>query len=459
MYPWLSKTLYYTIQTLSGQNVYVHLKKLEETQWHTKQELKKLQWHKLKRLLQHAYEYVPHYQKQFKKLGLSPEDINEPESFRQFPLLIKDDIRNNFSALKAGNTKHFVKDCTSGSMGTPLTFLKERSTSGHFLAAKYRGHRWHNIDIGDREIKFWGLPIDQKPKWREHIKDFILNRTLFVTFDISQETPLQYFKACQRIKPKYIYGYASSLYRFARLLKAEKIDASTLNLKGVISTSEVLYEFEREVIEPVFGCRVINEYGACEAGVMAFECPEGNMHVTVENVYLEILKEDGQPAMPGESGEIVVTELNNYAMPFIRYKIDDLATSIDEDEKCKCGRGLPLIGEIVGRALDTVVTPSEKLLHAHVFNYIIRSAISHGADIREFKIIQKDKHNLLIKIVTPQELSPEHRSYISNQIISFMGESININFEQVENIPMEKSGKFRFFVSEITAFEKNQKDA
>ena len=458
MYPWLSKALYYTIQTFSGQNVYARLKRLEETQWYTREELRKLQWHKLKRLLQHAYEHVPYYQKQFKKSGLSPESINNPEDFRQLPFLNKEDIRNNFSALKAGNIKHFVLDCTSGSAGTPLTFFKERSTSGHFLAAKYRGHRWHDIDIGDREIKFWGLPIDQKPKWREHLKDFILNRILFVAFDISQETLLHHFKACQRIRPKYIYGYASALYRFARLLKDEKIDASSLKLKGVISTSEVLYDFERELTESVFGCPVINEYGACEAGVMAFECPEGNMHVTVENMYLEILKEDGHPAPPGEPGEIVVTELHNYAMPFIRYKLGDLATSMEKDEKCKCGRGLPLIGEIVGRALDTVVTPTGKLLHAHVFNYIIRSAISHGADIREFNITQKDEHNLLIKIVAPQKLGGEHRNYITQEIVSFMGENIKIDFEQVESIPLEKSGKFRFFVSEIPSYQKVEKD-
>jgi phenylacetate-CoA ligase len=459
MYPWLSKALYYTIQTLTGQNVHAHLKELEETQWYTKEELKKLQWHKLKSLLQHAYKNVPYYHSQFKKSGIIPEDIKEQNDFKQLPFLTKNDIRNNFSDLKAKNIKHFIPDCTSGSTGTPMTFLKERSTSGHFLAAKYRGHRWHDIDIGDKEVKFWGLPVDQTPKWRERIKDFILNRTLFIVFDISRETLLQHFKECQSIKPKYVYGYASALYRFARLLKEEKIDGSTLNLKSVISTSEVLYDFERELIESVFGCRAINEYGACEGGVMAYECPKGNIHTTVENVYLEIVKEDGQPAKPGESGEIIMTELNNQAMPFIRYKIGDLATRVDENEKCECGRGLPLIGEIVGRALDTAVTPTGKQLHAHVFNYIIRSAISHGADIREFKIIQKDKYSLLIKIAGPQKLNEEHRSYISGQIAGYMGENIKIDFEQVAGIPLDKSGKFRFFVSEIPAFEKNQKDA
>ena len=456
MYPWLSKTLYYATQILAGQNFYTYLKKLEDTQWYAREDLKKLQWQKLKKLLQHSYKHISYYQKQFKKLGIRPEDIDGPEDFREFPFLTKNNIRSNLSDLKAENIKHFVTDCTSGSTGTPLTFFKERSTSGHFLAAKYRGHRWHNFNIGDREVKFWGLPIDQRPKWREHIKDFVLNRTLFVVFDISRETLLEHFKACQRIRPKYMYGYSSALYRFARYLKEEGIDAAQLNLKGVISTSEVLYDFERELIEHVFRCPMINEYGACEAGVMAFECPEGKMHITVENVYLEILKEDGQPAMPGELGEIVVTELNNFAMPFIRYKIGDLATCVDEEEKCKCARGLPLIGEIVGRALDTAITPTGKLLHAHVFNYIIRSAISHGADIKEFKIIQKDKHKLLIKVVASKKLREEYRNYITGQIKNLMGENIKIDFEEVESIPLEKHGKFRFFSSEIPALRKDE---
>ena len=455
MYPWLSKTLYYAVQSFTGMKVYDRLKKFEETQWYTREDLKELQWQKLKKLLQHANKHVSYYQEKFKKLGLSPDDINKPEDFRKLPFLTKEDIRNNISYLKSKNIKHFVADCTSGTAGTPMIFFKERSTSGYFLAAKYRGHRWHNIDIGDKEVKLWGLPIDQKPKWREYAKDFILNRTLFVAFDISRETLRQHFKACQRIRPKYMYGYSSALYRFARYLKEEKIDATQLNLKGVISTSEVLYDFERELIEDVFKCPMINEYGACEAGVIAFECPEGKMHITVENVYLEILKEDGQPAMPGELGEIVVSELNNYAMPFIRYKIGDLATCVDEEEKCKCTRGLPLIGEIVGRALDTAITPSGKLLHAHVFNYIIRSTIRRGADIKEFKIVQKDRHRLLIKVVASKRLREEYRDYITEQIKNSMGKDIIIDFEEVESIPLEKHGKFSFFSSEIPALRKH----
>ena len=298
MYPGLSRILYCGVQALSGQNVCAYLKKLEETQSYGREELKALQWEKLKRLLCHAYKNTSYYREQFDKLGLHPEDIDTPETFRKLPLLTKDNIRNDVSDLLARNAKGLVPDCTSGSTGTPLTFYKERSTSGHVLAAKYRGHRWHNLNIGDREVRFWGLPIDQKAKLKAHIKDFLLNRTLFVVFDISKETLRQHFRRCRAIRPKYLYGYASALYRFAIFLREERIDALSLGLKAVISTSEVLYEFEREVIESVFGCRVVNEYGTCEVGLIAFECPEGKMHITVENVYLEILKEDGRPAAP-----------------------------------------------------------------------------------------------------------------------------------------------------------------
>jgi len=457
MYPWLSRTVYYTIQAMKGQNVYTRLKSLEKTQWYAIEDLKRLQWEKIKKLLHHAYRNVPYYQKQFKKAGLNPEDVCGPEAFRKLPFLTKDDIRNNLSEMKARNIKHFVADFTSGSTGTPLAFFKERSTSGYFLAAKYRGHKWHNLNIGEREIRIWGLPIDRKAKWREYIKNFILNRTLFVAFDISDEALLQHFRTCQRIQPKYIYGYPSALYRFARFLKENKLDATMLNLKGIIFTSEVLYDFERELIESVFGCRIIEEYGACEAGVIAFECPQGAMHITMENVYLEILNENGRPVAPGEVGEVIVTELNNCAMPFIRYRIGDMATYISEEEKCECGRSLPLIGKIIGRALDTAVTPEGKLVHAHVFNFVIRNAIIHGADIKEFKIIQKNARLLLIKIVSPKNLDEEHRSYITAKITGFMGEGIEIEFEQVKNIPLEKSGKFSFFVSEIPQYKKDKR--
>jgi len=457
MYPRLSKATYQIIDAIAGQRVYTYLKELEETQWYSREDLEKLQWQKLRRLLQHAFENTLYYHEQFKQRGLYPKDIDGPEAFRKLPFLTKDDIRKNISDLKARGIKHFIADCTSGSTGAPLTFFKERSTSGHFLAAKYRGHRWHNIDIGDKEVKFWGLPVDRKPKLRERVKDFLINRTLFLVFDISPEALSYHFMICQNIRPNYMYGYASALYRFAKFLEEESIDAAALKLRGVISTSEVLYEFERELIQSVFGCPVINEYGACEAGVIAFECPEGRMHITAENVYLEILRENGEPVRPGETGQVVLTDLNNYGMPFIRYQIGDLATCVSDEEHCKCARGLPLLGDVMGRALDTAVSPSGKVLHAHVFNYVMRSAITHGAGIKEFRVVQKDRNRLLIKIVAPKKLSKRHRDYITKQIEGFMGEGVRIEFELVESIPLEISGKFRFFVSEVPGYRKGER--
>jgi phenylacetate-CoA ligase len=252
------------------------------------------------------------------------------------------------------------------------------------------------------------------------------------------------YKYCEKVRPVFMYGYSSALHRFAKFLDENGIDGSSLNLKVIICTSEVLYEHQRKLLEKVFGCRAINEYGAAEVGIIAFECPEGGIHITSENVFLEILA-DGKPVKDGEMGEVVITGLRNYGMPLIRYRLGDLATI--SYEKCSCGRGLPLLKSINGRDNDLVICENGKVMHSEIFAYINRDLIRRGVVVREFKIIQSASGGLRILVEKQTDqgaveaLGDAVRRHVDNDVV--------INFEFVNRIPAEKSGKVRYFVSEM----------
>jgi phenylacetate-CoA ligase len=197
-------------------------------------------------------------------------------------------------------------------------------------------------------------------------------------------------------------------------------------------------------LEEVFGCRVVNEYGAAEVGIIGFECADGGIHITSENVYLEVLR-DGGPAEEGEVGEVVVTGLRNHAMPLIRYKLGDLA--IPSKEYCPCGRELPLIKSIEGRDNDIVVTSAGKILHSEIFAYINRNLIKEGYHIREFKIIQNAKD--MLRVLVPRDTRDNTLLALRQQIKKHIGSDMRILVEHVDEIPRERSGKVRYFVSEL----------
>jgi phenylacetate-CoA ligase len=278
----------------------------------------------------------------------------------------------------------------------------------------------------------------------EALKDFVMNRKRISAFDMSEKSMEEYYETCKRFKPKFLYGYTSALYKFAQYLQDNNKVRHLLNLKVVISSSETLYGHQRRLLEEVFGCKVANEYGTAEVGIIAFECPHGGMHITSENVYVELLR-NGQPVKEGQTGEVVVTGLRNYAMPLIRYKLGDLATR--SAKSCPCGRGLPLLESIQGRDNDMVVTSNGNVLHSEIFAYINRDLIEEGFLVKEFKITQKARDKL--KVLVLKGVKENVIEAMRRKIEERVGGNIKIDFEPVEKIPLEKSGKVRYFTSEL----------
>lgn len=420
------------------------LTELERIERLPSEHIQEYQWRKLKALLRHAYQHVPYYRYLFQKLDFHPQDLRDWSDFAKLPFLTKEIIRHNIGSLKAKNLgpKDFIRMNTGGSTGEPLIFYVDRRRVAYDRAAHFRARRWWGVEIGEREVVLWGSPIELSAQDRlKECRDKVFNTKLLSAFRMSEEKMREYAQIIKKYRPKHMFGYASSFYLFSKFLRAHNIDLKDLGLKVIFVTADTLYDYQRAFISETFGCPVANGYGGRDLGFVAHECPLGGMHLT-EDIYVEIIR-DNKPVQPGELGEIVVTHLDNYAMPFIRYRSGDLA--ILSDKLCPCGRGSTLLKGIEGRATDFIVTPSGKIMHALSLIYILRDL----PDIKAFKVIQKAKDYLVILLVKGPGFSENTEGKIKEEVRKIMEAPININFQYVKEIEPEKSGKYRYVVSEV----------
>lgn len=428
------------------QNVSKYLQDLELTQWLSTEEIKKRQWIKLKELLEYAYKNVPYYQRMFEIQDMSPEDIDRPNDFRKLPVLNKENITDNLSEIvsSAYDRRDLYKNSTGGSTGINLRFFSDRKKIPFIQALVLRNDRWAGLELGNKHVLLWGSPFDisRQNKFKSKISNR-LHRLLFLSsYNLSEGTMHKYAKKLIQYKPKTIIGYSSSLSLFAKFLEANKI--KNINPKSIISSAEVLYDYQRELIETTFQCKVFNRYGSREITAIAQECPEhSGMHINAEHVYVECLK-NGEPAAPGERGELIITDLDNYGMPFIRYRIGDIG--VLSDRKCNCGRGLPIMETVEGRTFDAIVGTNGGYYDGHFFSILLRTAVD---GIKQFQVVQESKNKINIKIVVDEVFRTEYIDMLTNKIQECCGEDMQVNFNIVEEIQPTKSGKFRFVISKV----------
>ena len=448
LYSALAKYVIYPILEICRRKGTIrHFKELEKTQWLSVDEIKKIQWKKLKNLLEYAYVNVPFYHRVSKALNMTPKDITTPDRFRELPLLDKEEITSNINYIVSSNykIKDLVPNSTGGSTGINLNFFNDRKNSGFVSAIVLRNDRWARLEIGDKNARIWGSPFDIS--LQDHLKSKIykkLFRTLFLSsYNLSEEDMFVYVRKLRLYKPKVIIGYSSSLYHFAKFL--EKNGIKGINPKSIISSAEVLYDHQRELIESVFQCRVFNRYGCREFSTIAQECPQhSGMHINAEHVYVECLKRNGEPASHGERGELVITNLDNYGMPFIRYRIGDIG--ILSDRKCNCGRGLPILENIEGRTFDIVVGTNGRAVGGTFWTILLRTAIE---GIKQFQVIQESMSEISIKVVLGESFEEGQMDTLINKIREYLGEDVKVNFRIVDKISPTKSGKFRFVISKV----------
>ena len=417
---------------------------LEQSQWWPAERIERERVERLRNFLGAVAATVPYYEQLFRRCGFDPSGVRTLADLAAVPFLTKALIRSNTDALKARGATGLARCNTGGSSGEPLIFFISKERSSHDVAAKWRATRWWGVDIGDPEIVVWGSPIelgaqDRVRAWR----DRLLRTRLLPAFEMSAAKVDGFLREIRRMRPRMLFGYPSALAHIARHAQLAGRRMDDLGIRVAFVSSEYLYDAQRRQIESVFGCRVANGYGGRDAGFIAHECPDGGMHITAEDIVIEIVDNAGNVLAPGQAGEIVVTHLATREFPFIRYRTGDVA--VLDAAGCKCGRGLPLIREIQGRTTDFVIARDGTVMHGLALVYVLRDM----PGLRAFKIVQESLDLTRVLIVPDGELPPGSDQHIRDAFRARLGENVDVQVERVAEIPPESSGKFRYVVSRV----------
>lgn len=445
MSPWLVRHLVYPLhERLRHRRTFANLRELEQMQWWSPQRLRTLQEAKLARLLKHAKLRCPFYSDLFDRVGVAPDGQEPFGVLRRLPLLDKDTIRADRQDLTwPGVPGGVQRSATGGSTGAPLIFHFDRRRQGYDKAARMRTHRWYGVDVGQREIYLWGSPLEIGAQDRvKTLRDGLTNELLLSAFDLTPRRMTEYLDRIAEYDPRGIFGYPSSLVLLCEHGRSMGRTVRPPSLAAVFVTGELLDEGQRRVIEDCFAVPVGNGYGSREAGFLAHSCPKGQMHVTDENVILEIVNDDGEPMPVGDCGEIAVTHLDAYAMPLIRYRTGDMGRRVEGG--CTCGRGLSCLEIVGGRRTDHLVATDGTAMHGLSLIYVLREIDG----VRQFQIHQGRDGAVEVRIVPVGALGEADRRRIECGIRDRLGSDVELHLRMVDRIEPAVSGKFRCVTSE-----------
>lgn len=438
------KEIFILAHQCGDMSFYPSYKKLVKNQWTPYDKLKHDQEKQLKNLIKFSYENVPYYHNLFRSLGLSPEDIQTIEDLEKLPILTKDIIKKHWEEFKPVNlsSMKYYNHATGGSTGTPMQY--RLSKHDRFLggALLYRGWGYGGYELGDRMVFLAGssLGFDTKSKLTTFIHETTRNLRKLSSFDMGENEMREYAQTINSFKPKFIRGYASSIYFFARWLEENQL--SVPSQKAVFTTAEKLFPYMRQTIEDVFDCDVYDNYGLNDGGVSAYECSEHTgLHIDTERSIMELVDGAGHQIDTGE-GQILATSLYNYAMPFIRYATGDDGHIIDDG--CNCGRGYPLLKEVLGRSTDVLLTPEGKSIHGWFFLYIFWE---YCEGIKEYQVVQKSLEKIVIRIV-PDEGFDEMQLDRIREVVARRGPGWDLEFQFVDEIDRTRAGKYKFIINE-----------
>ncbi|MCI0568760.1 MAG: hypothetical protein L0Z52_11355 [Acidobacteria bacterium] len=433
------------LRDVEERNMSAHLRELEKTQWLTREDLIRKSETKLRKLVQHAATSVPYYRSLFQRLRLDPRDIRQIKDLQQLPPLTKEILGENLEALTTPGTEGVrLRHQTGGSTGEPtILYVDNRTRKSWSRAACLRAWEWAGWRSGEKMCNLWGSYLDRptRPPITERLYHLSQRTSWLDAFALSEEALPSMVDRLRRLRPVALRGYASALYVMGRYVLENSIQDVRPRL--ILTTTEKLYDRQRSTIEKAFGCPVFDYYGNRETNLIASECPEHKgYHVALENALIEVVR-DGVQVPAGESGDLLITDLCNFITPLLRYEVGDQVRVTGQD--CPCGRGLPVIDEILGRSHDIIVTAEGGYIHGELFTH----AFWDCAWVKKFQIVQESIGHLGVLLVGEPKGHEDDLETALAYLRRYVGAKMTIDVNFVSDIPQTRAGKFRFVVSKI----------
>jgi phenylacetate-CoA ligase len=419
-------------------------RRLLESQWWDRERLEELRRDRLARLVRHAAETSPFHRRRLAEAGVDPAAIREPADLARLPVMTKAEVRSSLDEIvsTAYPRRRLVRARTGGSTGVSLEVYCDVRGGQLRNGAALRADSWSGWRLGEPMAAVWGNPRPVRGL-RQRLRRLLKDRVFFLdTMRIDGPAIDRFVADWRRWRPGLLYGHAHSLYILAEELRARGI---ALRPRGVVATSMMLMQPEREVIERVFGVPVTNRYGCEEVSQIACECElHAGLHLNAEHVIVEFLRDDGSPCAPGEDGRIVVTELVNLGMPMIRYEVGD--RGVPAAAPCPCGRGLPLMASVTGRSADFLLAEDGSRVAGIS---LIENTLTRVAGIRQMQMVQDEPCRLVVNLVPAEGYGPRTAAELTEILRGALGAGFAVDVRQVDRIAQERSGKYRFSICNV----------
>lgn len=424
------KYLYLIGQYFRNPSIPKILRFLKTSEHWNIEQLESYQLDKLQELLAFAYEHSTYYKKKFEEHHFHPKDVTSLEDLHKVPILDKNDLKLHTKEIQSTfRFKKLFKATTSGSSGIPLVFLREEYADSFNRASIARGYSWYDLKPWEKNVYFWGFNFSFYEKLKTRFFDFFQHRTRLFSYDRKE-----LFRCTQFLKSaSYIHGYSSMIYEVAKFVNNNAIEVPK-KMKLIKGTSEkVLDVYQNEVIK-AFGSKIINEYGATESGIMAFECPEGHMHINMEGCIIE-----------EHNNEVLVTHLQMKSFPIIRYKLGDYIQLADKNLTCSCGKNHRILKEVTGR-IGELIYGKTKTYPSLYFYYVFKNLQKQQVYLNYY-IIQNEKGHLNFYI--EEQMTFEQKNLLHAEILKYFAEDIDVQvIDGYKDFP--KDEKRKSFISKLT---------
>jgi phenylacetate-CoA ligase len=417
------------------------LEEVRHTERWSRNRLEELQADRLRLLVAHAVTHVPYYERMFAEYGLNPGQIQTPDDLRTLPTLTKAAVRAQGKEMIARgfHARRLRTESTSGTTGAPLTVWMNDEAYLHTKAEQWLQHEW----AGYTHREWIGILAGYKvvPLRRARAPFWVTNaagrQIHFSSYHLRRDLIGAYVEKLRRSRVQFLLGYPSAVGLLARFMVER---GEHLPIRAAFLSSEPLYEWQSSAISEAFGCTIFNYYGQAERVLSGFSCGKSlNLHVSMESSLLELVP------MPGRDDRqrLIATSLLNYAMPLLRYELHDVTSAVDEP--CPCGRAHARIRPVETKDEDLVVTPSGRFLSASLFTFPLKKAVG----VVQSQVVQHTQESFEVRVVVNDAFSAAERERLRQGFRACVGEEMNVSVLEVPEIPLTRTGKFRFVVSSV----------